>query len=312
MLLLANTEAAFECPGDVTAAFRGSPVKVSWATPDVVVGTLVEEVLGNGDASSTTRRLDLRNGAGGWGVGRYVVTLAAVDRAQKEPPCTFSVTVLDELPPTIDCPEGQLFEVADEGDGPTMLEFELYAVDSTDGDLSDQITCVAVHNTPQELAESATAFSPFEGAAFAAGAQHQIECFVRDKAGNKASCVFGLFIRGSEEDERFWHQRSLLDSDSDGVRTEAVDGDSLDSLTRLGVRNSVNISDTLDSLAADVLVSEENTTFSAFAVRMTSYEAQSLFKTTTLSAPPHSAVGALKFTNFDNKARNSVCSDSFH
>jgi hypothetical protein len=105
--------------------------------------------------------------------GTTTVMCTARDRAGNTATCTFQVTVRDDAPPSIVCPES--FERTCSEDGTAVVEYPAPQV--TDAcDPAPEVTC-----------------EPPSGTSLPPGA-HVITCTARDAAGNEASCEFTVTV----------------------------------------------------------------------------------------------------------------------
>lgn len=109
-------------------------------------------------------------------LGATKVTCTAEDAAGNEASESFTVTVVDTTPPTIDVPETVIVEA--EGPDGAIATYSVSATDLVDGAVDAQC-------------------SPASGALFALGAT-QVDCTAVDEAGNEAEPKsFGVFVEDS-------------------------------------------------------------------------------------------------------------------
>ncbi|MFJ9501663.1 HYR domain-containing protein [Brevibacillus centrosporus] len=107
-------------------------------------------------------------------VGTSMITCIATDKyGNTSPPCSFSVTVKDTQPPTINCPD-PIFVYSQPGQGGAIVDFSATATDNCPGPIE-------IHCTPSS------------GSFFPLGTT-SVTCTATDLAGNTASCKFSVTV----------------------------------------------------------------------------------------------------------------------
>jgi hypothetical protein len=157
-----TTPPSIQCPGDISAACtseRGAPVNFAVQASDLCdPHPMVVCVPPSGSV---------------FALGETVVVCTATDREGNASECRFVVTVRDEVPPMIICPED--FDVACGAGGQAVVEYPLPSV-KDDCDPRPVVIC-----------------DPPSGSALPAGA-HVIRCTATDHAGNAAICEFTVRV----------------------------------------------------------------------------------------------------------------------
>ncbi len=145
-------------------------------------------------------------------LGVTVVECTATDNLGNESMCSFSVTVFDNTPPTIECPEG--FERSCTEDGGSVVEFPLPAA-ADDCDPRPVVEC-----------------DPPSGSVLPPGS-HVVTCTATDASGNSASCEFTITVVDEVAPELICPPTMMVQCDREGgalveydlpVSNDACDG----------------------------------------------------------------------------------------
>lgn len=113
-------------------------------------------------------------------VGTTINTFEITDSGGNVKTCSFEVTVVEDIPPVIVCPEDMIVEV-DQGETYTLPDFW------ADGDVTASDNCSEVVDETQ---------SPIAGTELSPGV-HTIEFTVKDLAGNMSTCSFDIKVDGT-------------------------------------------------------------------------------------------------------------------
>eukprot|EP00899_Mesostigma_viride_P026909 jgi/Mesvir1/7402/Mv19198-RA.5 len=134
------------------------------------------------ESDDLTIECDKISGTAQGNVGNHTVSCTATDAAENEGECTFTVTVVDTTPPSMDCPdditEGASGNHLSEGGSPATWS-DPSATDNVDGGINaDYITCNA---------SDSSLFTITPGG-------HTVTCSATDEAGNEGECSFTVTI----------------------------------------------------------------------------------------------------------------------
>merc|ERR1719329_1612901 len=132
-----NSESILQCPSNLDILYNGQPKMVSWHEPvippsfdfdDLQLFFRVEKTNFSSSVNEQNERqlANLANGAL-WDTGLYVVTYDLMQSSELQDSCSFLVTIVDVESPNIDCPEGQLMDVANPGEKAATFSYDLFA-----------------------------------------------------------------------------------------------------------------------------------------------------------------------------------------